>query len=734
MKYLQDKIRLEQDPRTGDLIWDAPAAIGKYNCAFIVEEWRNGVKISETVRDMQIEVKDSDNKAPLIKIPNDICVEAGTLINQTITADDTPAKSNRKDPLNLFSTGGVYKQTDASIPDFINPSFATFKVSNPQNPVASGQFSWQTGCTHVRNETYDVLFKVTDVPPTTFVPLVDSKVWKIKVVAPKPKNLKATFQSDTKTIKITWDAYACSALNGVEIIVYRKEGCTNAVVDVCKPSLPAGYVEIGRVPANQNFFEDKDPNIRAGVGYSYRTAAKFIGSNANETFSAASDESCLSFPRLMGVITNVTVDKTDTKIGEITVKWTRPPVNTGIVKGPYEYRVNRATGLNGTAFTQIGTNIPTDLSPTKADTVFVDKNLNTQDNAYRYRIDFYSTINGTLTRYDSTYSASSVRLSANSGQKVVELSWQANVPWKNDNQKHRVYREDRTKKGTFNLIAEVPVTNPSTFRYTDNGSDTFLADGNATIKLSADSSYCYKVETVGTYNDPTVKPDLLYNFSQISCASPKDTVRPCPPSQAINLNPISCDDYVKQESNCSLTSFGNTLNWKTTSDDCGKDLVSYNIYYKRYEDDKFEKIGSVNVPIQTFTHSGLKSYAGYYVIKAVNKYGTESTNSNVISIDNCFSFNLPNVFTPNGDGKNDTFTPLKCPRFVTNVNITFYNRYGSKVYEYNGPNANIEWNGKGTDGSDLPSGTYYYICETTFDVLAKSGASQVLKGWVEILR
>ena len=51
------------DSRTGDLIWNAPTEIGIYSCAFVVEEWRKGVKISETVRDMEITVKDGDGNA-----------------------------------------------------------------------------------------------------------------------------------------------------------------------------------------------------------------------------------------------------------------------------------------------------------------------------------------------------------------------------------------------------------------------------------------------------------------------------------------------------------------------------------------------------------------------------------------------------------------------------------------------------------------------------------------------
>jgi hypothetical protein len=48
------------DSRTGDLIWNAPTEVGVYSCAFVIEEWRKGVKISETVRDMEINVKDGD--------------------------------------------------------------------------------------------------------------------------------------------------------------------------------------------------------------------------------------------------------------------------------------------------------------------------------------------------------------------------------------------------------------------------------------------------------------------------------------------------------------------------------------------------------------------------------------------------------------------------------------------------------------------------------------------------
>jgi len=64
---------------------------------------------------------------------------------------------------------------------------------------------------------------------------------------------------------------------------------------------------------------------------------------------------------------------------------------------------------------------------------------------------------------------------------------------------------------------------------------------------------------------------------------------------------------------------------------------------------------------------------------------------------------LPNVFTPNGDGTNDVFSikdkfKVYCdPEF----SFTIYNRWGKKVFESKDPE--FEWDG---DGAGV--GTYFY--------------------------
>jgi gliding motility-associated-like protein len=65
---------------------------------------------------------------------------------------------------------------------------------------------------------------------------------------------------------------------------------------------------------------------------------------------------------------------------------------------------------------------------------------------------------------------------------------------------------------------------------------------------------------------------------------------------------------------------------------------------------------------------------------------------------------IPNVFTPNGDGNNETFDITNIEFWNNTVKI--YNRWGQVVYE--AKNYRSQWKGKDTSGNDLSDGTYYY--------------------------
>ncbi|MFC5408784.1 gliding motility-associated C-terminal domain-containing protein [Larkinella bovis] len=729
---------LTVDAITGDVCWDAPAEIGQYNIAFIVEEWRDGVKIGEIIRDMQIIVTASPNKRPALVVPADICVEAGTLIQQTIRATDPD--NNRVElsafggPFNVSPDGQQYN------PALIAKDFATFTPTTAQNTPATGTFRWQTNCAHVRAEPYDVVFRVIDLPRGSGqTQLATLESFRIRIYAPQPKNLTARPAADPagRAIILNWAAYSCGSASlpaETKMAIYRKEGCDQATFDPCSDAgalAAAGYVNVGNVAIGQTSYTDNNNNqgLKRGVQYSYRIVVVLPRPNNGQ--SVVSEQVCVNLPQQVPLITHVTVDSTFDTRGVITVRWTRPPgINPQDGTGPFQYRLFRATGLTGTNFTQIAS-INTTLQPTVGDTVYTDRGLNTVANAYRYRIEFYYTdpASGQLQRLDATENASSVRLTATGGVRRIQLTWQANVPWSNDNKQHRVYRSKTGPNGPFNLVAVVPVTTANTYTYTDQGADTYAADGVQPVTMSIDSSYCYRVETVGQYSAPLTTL-LLNNYSQGVCAMPIDTTRPCPPQLAIDT--LNCASLTP-DAFCNQTTFANTLTWQNPSTgDCDRNIVKYRIYYSPCEGQDLTLLDSVNAPLMTYRHENLMSFAGCYEVRAVSRSGRESAPSNRVCKDNCPYLQMPNVFTPNGDGKNDVFQPTRCPRFIETAELTVVNRWGVKVYQSS--NLSLDWDGKNSQGKEVPGGLYLYQITVKFIGVNCNAPAQIYKGWVELLR
>jgi gliding motility-associated-like protein len=66
---------------------------------------------------------------------------------------------------------------------------------------------------------------------------------------------------------------------------------------------------------------------------------------------------------------------------------------------------------------------------------------------------------------------------------------------------------------------------------------------------------------------------------------------------------------------------------------------------------------------------------------------------------------VPNAFSPNGDGINDTWR-IKYLDSYPGCTIDVFNRYGQKVFSSVG--YATEWDGK-LNGKTLPIGTYYYV-------------------------
>ncbi|MEN8202705.1 MAG: gliding motility-associated C-terminal domain-containing protein [Bacteroidota bacterium] len=72
---------------------------------------------------------------------------------------------------------------------------------------------------------------------------------------------------------------------------------------------------------------------------------------------------------------------------------------------------------------------------------------------------------------------------------------------------------------------------------------------------------------------------------------------------------------------------------------------------------------------------------------------------------------VPNVFSPNGDGNNDYFEVTT--NGTTVYEFTVFTRNGSRVYHSLSPR--IFWDGKSIGGEELSEGIYYYVIEEEGD-------------------
>ncbi|MNZ70709.1 hypothetical protein D3C78_890560 [compost metagenome] len=82
---------------------------------------------------------------------------------------------------------------------------------------------------------------------------------------------------------------------------------------------------------------------------------------------------------------------------------------------------------------------------------------------------------------------------------------------------------------------------------------------------------------------------------------------------------------------------------------------------------------------------------------------------------------IPNAFTPNADGKNDSFVIVGIEQYPGST-LRIFNRWGNEVFYSD--NYNHEWSGTG-----LSEGTYFYIL-----TINKPEGKTVQKGWVLLKR
>lgn len=118
---------------------------------------------------------------------------------------------------------------------------------------------------------------------------------------------------------------------------------------------------------------------------------------------------------------------------------------------------------------------------------------------------------------------------------------------------------------------------------------------------------------------------------------------------------------------------------------------------------------------------------GDYLVSLIvtSNFGCTDTISKQLTVEDEYAIYIPNAFTPNGDGINDTFQP-KGSGF-TKYNLSIFNRWGTRIFQSN--EVSNAWDGvfKGTLCED---GVYTY----KITLITISGKAKDLAGTVTLLK
>ncbi len=697
---------------TGDFIWDNPQVPGEYVISMLIISWRNGMPIDTVLRDMQFTIRPcEDNLPPQIEAPDELCVVAGELIEFDVIAADP----NATDLIELSALGGPFEVAVSPADDiggWANPAYQ-------QQPVVK-KFRWQTTCAHISDSYYSVVFKAVDDHFDT-VGLATLKTVRIKVVGPPPQDVQATAGSGQ--VLVHWALpYECEDAPDDYFFgfsVWRREGANSFPIDTCNPPDLAtrGYTLVAATTREEQNgrYVFLDTEVERGRTYCYRIVAKFARyTNLNPpqpynvVESLPSDELCVQLSRDVPLMTHASVLLTDETDGQIAVAWSKPKaedLDTLMHPGPYRYELWRSPGIGTADWEPTGFSASAQAFWQANDTTFTDVGLDTRNQGYTYRIAFYT--GGTSEPLGYAAPASSVFLSAVGIDEAIQLQWAFDVPW--DNEAFVVFRYNPMQNAWDSIgLSYAP---------------TFLDEG-----LVNGREYCYYVEARGSYGIAGIA-DPLVNRSQEVCTVPIDSMPPCPP-------PLHVSNICTQGGAiCDADKLENLLEWSHPMVDCPEsdDVIGYRLYYAPDKDSPYTLLAEIEAPDQfSYLDEPEGGLAGCYVLTAVDSFFNESAFSQPACADNCPFYELPNTFTPNGDGQNDFFTPFPyC--FIERVQFEVYNAWGQLVFRTEDPA--IHWDGTNLNGEDLPEGTYYYTCrvfERRVDGVTER--PELLRGFIELIR
>lgn len=121
---------------------------------------------------------------------------------------------------------------------------------------------------------------------------------------------------------------------------------------------------------------------------------------------------------------------------------------------------------------------------------------------------------------------------------------------------------------------------------------------------------------------------------------------------------------------------------------------------------------------------------GEYTVWAVNTCAELSFSVEVSEKDCSCDALIPNIFSPNSDGRNDRFEPqIVCD--TEGYIMRIFNRWGKQVFE--STSQHTHWDGSLSDGSTASEGIYFYTLDF-INTIPSSPERLQYKGWLNLVR
>lgn len=121
-----------------------------------------------------------------------------------------------------------------------------------------------------------------------------------------------------------------------------------------------------------------------------------------------------------------------------------------------------------------------------------------------------------------------------------------------------------------------------------------------------------------------------------------------------------------------------------------------------------------------------------YQLLATDSLGCTAMDEVQVTVLPASAYYLPNAFSPNGDGRNDTFGPLPARPGIEAAQFRVFGRWGGLVFERSNlplEDGDLLWNGQ-VRGESAPAGVYVWMLE----VRLPNGRVEQVQGEVLLLR